>query len=110
MMFDLPGHTVVSAGTGERILDFRGAWEQACREAQLWEGDDKTGKPARLFHDLKRTGVRNLIRAGVPERIAIAISGHKTRSVFDRYNIVSEADLKDAAKKRRHAKTKPLAD
>ena len=82
---------------GEPITGFRGAWETSCFQAGLWAGDEKTGKPTRLFHDLRRTGVRNLIRAGVPERVSMAISGHKTRSVFDRYNIVSEADLREAA-------------
>jgi len=70
-----------------------------CNKAGLWQRDEKTGHPSRLFHEPRRTGVRNLIRAGIPERIAMAISGHKTRSVFDRYNIVSESDLKAAVQK-----------
>ena len=76
--------------TGKRIANFHHAWVSACRAA---------GCPGRVPHDMRRSAVRNLIRAGVPEKMAMLLTGHKSRVVFDRYDIVNEADLREAVRK-----------
>jgi integrase len=72
---------------GQRIGDFRKAWAAACKAA---------GVPELLFHDLRRSGVRNLIRAGVPQSVAMSISGHNTISTFIRYDIAGDEDKREA--------------
>lgn len=76
--------------SGSRIKDFKSSWNKACR---------LSGLMGRIPHDLRRSAVRNMVRAGVHDIIAMKLTGHRTRSVFDRYSIVSPNDLKEAAEK-----------
>ena len=83
---------------GEGLLDDKGRprravyreWRRATREAAL---------PGRLFHDFRRTAVRNLERSGVSRSVAMRVTGHKTESVYRRYAIVSESDIAEGLRK-----------
>jgi len=87
----------VFAGT-----NLRKEWVTACAAAGLGTLTEVEGRPydpvysGLTWHDLRRSAVRNLVNAGVPERVAMSISGHKTRSVFDRYHIVNAGDVTNA--------------
>lgn len=88
-------HVFVHVGKGplqgQRMREFIKAWRTACRRA---------GYTGVLLHDLRRSGVRAMVRAGVPESVAQRISGHATAAVFRRYDITSDQDLRDAAARR----------
>jgi integrase len=76
--------------SGQPVVDFRKPWNEAFEAAKVQR---------RIFHDLRRTAVRNMVRAGVGQSVAMSISGHKTVSMFMRYNITNGADKLDALKK-----------
>jgi integrase len=75
---------------GRKIANYYKRWHRACQEAGL------VGK---IPHDFRRTAVRNMVGAGIPERVAMQMSGHKTRSIFDRYHVVADTDLQEAAQR-----------
>jgi integrase len=85
-----PDDFLFSRPNGKPVRTFRRSWKTVCKRA---------GVPELLFHDLRRSGVRNLRKLGVPESVAMKISGHKTRSIFERYNIVDKNDVVDASRK-----------
>ena len=82
-----PDSPLVFHRDGIPIRRWRTAWRTACQAA---------GVPTRFLHDCRRTAARNLIRASVPERVAMLLTGHKTRAIFDRYNIIHEQELLNA--------------
>ena len=75
---------------GHKIGEFKKSWATACK---------KSGLEGTLVHDLRRCAARNLSRAGVPEAVAMQITGHKTRSMYRRYRIVDERDLREATER-----------
>jgi integrase len=75
---------------GKPVAEFRKSWAMACR---------KSGCEGRLFHDLRRSAARNLIRSGVTKDVAKQVGGWKTDSMFNRYNVTGEEDLRDAMEK-----------
>ena len=79
---------------GQKIVNYDKRWRQACQTVGL------SGK---FVHDFRRTAVRNMVKAGILERVAMQMSGHKTRSIFDRYHIVADSDLQEAAKRLEYA-------
>ena len=82
-----PASPLVFHRDGIPIRRWRTAWRTACQAA---------GVPTRFLHDCRRTAARNLIRASVSERVAMLLTGHKTRAIFDRYNIINEQELLEA--------------
>jgi integrase len=72
---------------GTPVQDFKKAWATACKAADI---------AGRLFHDLRRSGIRNMTRAGVSRKVATTISGHRTEAIYARYDIPDEEDLKEA--------------
>jgi integrase len=76
---------------GKRMRDFRTSWNTACEAAKF---------PQLLFHDLRRSAVRRMVRRGVPPLVVRRISGHLTDAIFQRYDIItSDQDLAEAAEK-----------
>jgi integrase len=110
-------HVFVRKG-GKPIGSFYKRWWHACRAAgipdrvekrELPDGQMITKRhPGRIFHDLRRTAVRNLTNAGVPAKVAMVITGHKTRSVFDRYTIVPLEDQRLAMRKQEAARNRSI--
>jgi integrase len=85
-----PADPVFVWANGNPVTDFRRTWRTLTKKA---------GMPELIFHDMRRSAVRNMVRGGISKNVAKQISGHTTDSVFDRYDIRDESDLVDATRK-----------
>jgi integrase len=117
-----PSDFLFTRPEGSPVISFRRAWEAACCAAGVGRfvcrdcdevvdadrhccacdrdfGADEVKYVGLIFHDLRRTAVSGMVSAGIPEKVAMEISGHRTRAIFDRYHIVPKAQLRDAARK-----------
>ena len=113
-----PEAQVFTRPNGSPVRDFRVTWERACTRIGVGETlcadcsepmdsgkachkckSQRSAYSGLIFHDLRRTAARNLRRAGIPETVIMKIGGWRTRSVFERYAIVSRTDIADAMRK-----------
>jgi hypothetical protein len=84
-----PGDRVFTWADDKPVTDFRRTWRTLAKKAEI---------PDLIFHDLRRSAVRNMVRAGISKHVAKLISGHQTDSVFDRYDITDATDLMEATR------------
>lgn len=109
-----PEDYIFTRADGKPVLNFRSAWYALCIRAGLGKFVKAKNKRMKwcglIFHDLRRSAIRNMVRAGVHEKVVMLLSGHKTRSVFDRYNITSDADITHAASLIERARQQSLVE
>ena len=85
---------------GEFVGDLKRCWNTANKKAGM----------SKLFHDLRRTAVRNFIEQGIPERLGMKFTGHRTNHMLHRYHIVTERDLRDVLSKNNPTTRRPATE